>query len=405
MRKWILVMLVLTLAGCGSGPTAPEPCEEALPDISMFVGGEEQVTPCFLSEGALTYEAESTDPGVADVVTRDGRVTVFAHSPGEVTITITARNADAAATQSFDVLVPNREPEVVDYPAPVQLLPGASSTIDLSTAFSDPDGQELTYSAASRDPNAARASLTEAILTIEAFTEGQVFVDATASDGDKETSIEIDVRVLGQSTIYYDEFSTDGELNGWYLAGEDPDGAEIRVRDGYLEIWRTTDEYEAALGTKALDANHYVIETRLRATDSTNVTLATLRDHQKYAQIEVTLWSIGPIDYAIYAWNKEERSLEVWDQGNFTADKGDWVDLRFWYEDNSYRIQFDEDDPISVGDASSTTSGFGLLGVFSEHFLGAYGESQRVQVDHVKVSGAVAASDAARMTDITWRRR
>ena len=103
---------------------------------------------------SLTYTAASSDDTVATVSVSGAEVTVAGVAAGSATVTVTATDPGGlSADQTFDVtvVVANQSPEAVDTIADQSVAPGESVTVDVSGNFSDPDGDELTYTAASSD--------------------------------------------------------------------------------------------------------------------------------------------------------------------------------------------------------------------------------------------------------------
>ncbi len=79
----------------------------------------------------------------------------------------------------MDVAVADRNgaPTVVSTPAVATLAPGdAAVTIDVASAFSDPDNNTLTYNALSSDPDRLEISLTGSMLTLTPKVPGIVLV-------------------------------------------------------------------------------------------------------------------------------------------------------------------------------------------------------------------------------------
>lgn len=132
---------------------------------------------------SLTYAAASSDSAVATVSVSGDSVVVAALAKGLATITVTARDGEGlAAEQRFEVTVPNRAPEVVDA-IPARSLPGGDTAmVDVSAHFRDPDGDSLTYTAASSSPEVATVTVSGATLTIDAVAPGVALVTVTASD-------------------------------------------------------------------------------------------------------------------------------------------------------------------------------------------------------------------------------
>lgn len=69
---------------------------------------------------------------------------------------MTARDPQGfTAQQSFEVTVPNRAPEAVETLPPRTLAVGETESVAVSPFFRDPDGDSLTYEAASSDTEVA----------------------------------------------------------------------------------------------------------------------------------------------------------------------------------------------------------------------------------------------------------
>ena len=102
----------------------------------------------------------------------------------------------------FDVTVAvvNQSPEAVDTIADQGVAPGDSVTVDVSGNFSDPDGDELTYTAASSDDTVATVSVSGAEVTVTGVAAGSATVTVTATDpGDLSADQMFDVTVGNQS--------------------------------------------------------------------------------------------------------------------------------------------------------------------------------------------------------------
>ena len=132
---------------------------------------------------ALTYSATSSAPTVAAVSVAGRVLRITGAGSGTATITVTATDPDGdAATQSFQVTVPNRAPETVGtIPAQTAAL-GDTSTVLLRSYFDDPNGDVLTYTAASSDPAVTVATVSGSVLTIRAVGAGFSSITITATD-------------------------------------------------------------------------------------------------------------------------------------------------------------------------------------------------------------------------------
>ena len=134
---------------------------------------------------ALTYTATSSGTSVARVSVSGSTVTITAAATGTATITITATDPDdLTATQRATVTVerPNRAPRPVGTIPARTLNPGGTRSIDASRYFTDPDGDALTYTAASSNPSVATVAVSGSAVTITAVASGSATVTITARD-------------------------------------------------------------------------------------------------------------------------------------------------------------------------------------------------------------------------------
>ena len=115
---------------------------------------------------ALTYSAMSSDEAVAAVTVSGAEVSVRPVAVGMATITVTATDgSEMPVTQSFAVTVgdeqlPNQEPQAVGgLPAQKLAVGGGAQTLPVTSAFRDPDGDELTYTVTSSNTRIATARI------------------------------------------------------------------------------------------------------------------------------------------------------------------------------------------------------------------------------------------------------
>ena len=148
---------------------------------------------------ALSYAAATSDAGVATASASGSNVTINGVSAGTATVTVTARDpAGLTATQSIGVTVEatNQAPVAEGTIEDQTLVVGTEATVDVTTSFSDPDGDELTFAATSSDTTVATVSTSGAMVTVTAIASGSATVTVTATDsGELSASQEFGVTV------------------------------------------------------------------------------------------------------------------------------------------------------------------------------------------------------------------
>ena len=175
--------LALALAACESAEP-PARCA-SLAGQTLTVGQTAAVTACFEDPNGdlLTYTVASGDPSVATATISETIVTVTAVAPGIATVTITASDPEGLQGHArFAVTVPNRPPASQGTIAPVTIAVGDTVTIDVSSNFSEPDGQTLTYAAVSSDPGVAAATVHQQSIIVSSLAPGTADVTVTATD-------------------------------------------------------------------------------------------------------------------------------------------------------------------------------------------------------------------------------
>ncbi len=134
---------------------------------------------------ALTYTATTSDAGVATTSVAGSTVTITGVAAGSATITVTARDPDGAtATQSISVTVEaaNQAPVPVSSLGELTFEQGGEVTVHVAEYFNDPDGDPLTYSAASSDTTVVTATTSEATVVVVGVGAGSATVTVTATD-------------------------------------------------------------------------------------------------------------------------------------------------------------------------------------------------------------------------------
>ncbi|WP_419936054.1 Ig-like domain-containing protein [Candidatus Palauibacter sp.] len=165
---------------------APE-ITDTIPALELAVGNDTTVDVSgYFSdpdEDPLTFEAESSQAGVAGTETSGSIITVTAVAAGTTTITVTATDPGGlGVAQSFDVTVPNRAPEITDTIPSVEVEAGDEATVDVSEYFSDPDEDPLTFEAESSQADVAGTETSGSIITVTAVAAGTTTITVTATD-------------------------------------------------------------------------------------------------------------------------------------------------------------------------------------------------------------------------------
>ena len=410
----LAALLAAVLVACGGGPMAPELCSE-LEDVTLYAGEQGRVTLCYVGDDYPAIEVESSDPEIVDVSFRvDTRVVgLFAHSPGEAKVTVTAYGADdAVGEQTFQVIVPNRAPEVVGVLDPATMVPGVQRRWELDGLFDEPDNQALQYAASSSNTAIATASVTETLLTLDAQAVGTAEITVTASDGELGTPAAFNLVVVERSVAYAETF--DDDSHGWQplnLTGRAD--SKVRTRDGALEVWSGGSTPVPGGATIEREIPYFDIRAKVRPAprrSGTLVSLALLLDSDVYTQVEVMLTDNG--EYVV--WAVKERESEQWDTGAFNADPDSFTDVRWWYEGGRYRVEFSNErdtrritippensHPELGTDLSPTLT---RIALFAHHLGDRSGEANRVRLDEITVRGAVLGAQRAATTLPTWRR-
>lgn len=182
-RAFLATTLLLVLAAC-ENPQPPVSCG-AIPQQTVAVGETGSVTACFNDPNGdvLAFAAVSANPGVASASATGTAVTVAALTPGNTSVTVTATDpAGLKGQQVFQVTVPNRPPLARGTMPDQTIIAGRNAVVNLSTFFTEPDGQKLSYSATAADPGVAVTSLATSALTISAVGKGATTVTVTATD-------------------------------------------------------------------------------------------------------------------------------------------------------------------------------------------------------------------------------
>ena len=145
---------------------------------------------------SLTYRAASSHPSQATVDVSGSVVTITPLAQGTPTITVTARDpSNLTATQKIVVTV---SPGANRAPVSQGAIPGVTiaergnpRNVDVSSYFSDPDNNSLTYRVSSSHPSKATVDVSGSVVTITPLAQGSVLVLVTASDPSNLTATQV----------------------------------------------------------------------------------------------------------------------------------------------------------------------------------------------------------------------
>ena len=173
---------------------------------------------------SLTYTARSDATSVATTQVSGDFLTITPVRAGSATITVTASDGSLRATQSISVTVnsvpqPQNRAPVASGSIPAQTLTvGAAAAVQVSGYFSDPDGDNLTYTARSSATSVATGQISGDFLTITPVRAGRATITVTASDGGLTATHRFTATVQAASFGVGDQIivqnSSGGGLNG-----------------------------------------------------------------------------------------------------------------------------------------------------------------------------------------------
>ena len=186
-----IIDALAAVANVGTIPNRPPVPVGSLPDLTLRMRDGAvtvNVASAFRDPDGdlLTYGATSSNVAVARVNLSGSTMTVTPVAAGTATITVTATDvggSNTPAQQAFTVTVANQVPLAVGALPPLSLrVIDGPVAVDVSQAFRDPDGDPLTYGAASSAPSVATVSVSGSAVRVTPVSRGSTTITVTAID-------------------------------------------------------------------------------------------------------------------------------------------------------------------------------------------------------------------------------
>ncbi|NGZ74689.1 Ig-like domain-containing protein [Saccharibacillus alkalitolerans] len=150
-----------------------------------------------MNDDKLTLTAKSADPALAKAEASGTQLTLTPIAAGSTSVELTADDGRGGqVSDTFNVRINQAPKSLTSFADQLLTLGTGEKTISLNGAFSDLDGDALTYKAVSADPSVAAVSLSGSEIKVDPLAAGTTTVTVTASDGyEGETSKTFEVTV------------------------------------------------------------------------------------------------------------------------------------------------------------------------------------------------------------------
>ena len=251
------------------------------------------------------------------VTTVDGAGLVTAVAEGEAAVTATSGSASGSAAVS--VSPPPVPPEPVGAMPDQTLEAGQATTVDASEYFSDPDGGDLAYTAASSDSAVATVEVSGAEVVITGAGPGTATVTVTATDPDG-LSAEQSFGVVVSGSVE-DDFESEASLNDWEAAN-----ADVAVADGALAITNRTENRLGLAKRRDMPAvNEWTIQARMGRTGrKARPGVVSLTGHGRFTAVRLVLRALDEDDDD-RGRAADEAATRNYEFAVFDGGAGEWV--------------------------------------------------------------------------------
>lgn len=190
-------------------------------------------------DDVITYEATSSNELLLTVSVSRDELTLAGVRPGTVTVNVTATDPEGlSATQDFNTIVEgvNHAPEVVDTIAGASMEQDEYVVFQLSSHFSDPDDDPLTYTAVPSDTLAVSVSINGDTLRISSGAPDGTTVEVTATDPSGLSAAQTPYFAVDEG--FSEDFTDLDTLQYWRVSGEvsgelTDDGLEVILESGF----------------------------------------------------------------------------------------------------------------------------------------------------------------------------
>ena len=389
---------------------APQP-RDTIPALSLSVADTVhlEVSSYFHDPDGdeLSYSATSNAEGVATVTVSGDTATLVGVTAGTATLSVVATDPDSlVATQTAEVTVtdPNAAPQPVDSIPAQSLSVGDTATLALSRYFSDPDGDELSFTASTDDENVATATVAGSMLTLIGIGigigTGSTTLTVTAADPDgltatQRASVTVEVGPGG----FRDDFDSSSSLADWSIVD-----AEASVADGVLRVRPTVSGYPGyAQRVLALPLTTW--EIRVRFGRTAEAILPSVVWWTGDPSIPVIRFEIdnpdagGDYNVAFFSAGSQQWVAATDLTGDSEAvrlGRGELTDITISFDDGTLLVRAGETELVRHSEWSTAFGRLAeaALGSVTEIWLVAFGFGQGL-FDYVDVSGLQGAASSA----------